>query len=209
MGLGFKLAGVQTAFAFDADADAVRTFRRNVSPEAEVFDITDPTFITTLNKRLPNAPYCIAAGPPCQGFSHQRRGDADDPRNGLVLRYAEVIGKLRIKPGAAVVLENVTDLELPRGREILQNFLLKMRALGFRDFRHTLISTDYGVPQLRHRIIVVAIRESLAKYYSGPVPLTGTRWPTIGEALSGLPDAKDVSAEEIRNFNHEASKEGD
>jgi len=207
MGLGFKMAGINTAFAFDADADAVRTFRRNVSAQSEVFDINDPALIRTLNKKLPDTPYCIAAGPPCQGFSHQRRGEAADPRNQLVIRYADVVAKLRVPP-VAIILENVTDLELPRGREILQKFLQKIRALGFRDFRHTLVSTDYGVPQLRHRIIIVAIRESFAKFYSGPVPLTGARWPTIGEALSGLPDAENGSAEETKIANHEASAEG-
>jgi DNA (cytosine-5)-methyltransferase 1 len=207
MGLGFKMAGINTAFAFDADADAVRTFQRNVSSQAEVFDINDPALIRTLNENLPDTPFCIAAGPPCQGFSHQRRGEAADPRNRLIIRYADVVAKLRVSP-VAIVLENVTDLELPRGREILQEFLRKIRALGFRDFRHTLVSTDYGVPQLRHRIIIVAIRETFAKFYSGPVPLTATRWPTIGEALWGLPDATDLSAGETKIANHEASGEG-
>jgi DNA (cytosine-5)-methyltransferase 1 len=185
--LGFKAAGIQSTFAFDVDADSVRTFCRNVSDKAEVFDVCDPNLAKRINRVLKGAPYCIVGGPPCQGFSHQRRGSSDDPRNRLVLRYADLISDLT-QPPFAIVLENVTDLDLPRGRHILELFLGRLSTMGYVAFRHDMNSADYGLPQLRHRIVIVALQEAIAKCYRGPKALTPNRWVTVGEALADLPE---------------------
>jgi len=208
MALGFKAAGVDPMFAFDIDPNAVATFRRNIESTSEVFDVCDHRLIRVLNGLLTDGFYCIAGGPPCQGFSHQRRGDATDPRNRLVLKYADLIAALK-HPPAAVVLENVTDLDLPRGRPILREFLRRLRKLGYRDFRHNLNSADYGVPQLRNRIFIVAVHEGIAPYYSGPTALTPHRWITVGEALADLPDPAERSLIAASLANHNASREGE
>ncbi|WP_161782984.1 DNA cytosine methyltransferase [Paraburkholderia nodosa] len=205
MGLGFEAAGMETAFAFDMNADAVATYRQNVADVAEVFDVNDKQLVTRIASAVGDGPFCIAGGPPCQGFSHQRRGEADDPRNQLVLRFASLVERLDRKPHA-VVLENVTDLDLPRGKLILAEYVKRLRAMGYKEFRYDLNSADFGVPQLRNRIIVVALTQTVAKHFTSPVPLTPGRWPTVGEALAGLPDpAQDDSTE---YSNHEVTKEG-
>lgn len=206
--LGFQMAGLETAFAFDVDADSVRTFRRNISENVELFDVRDPRLSKRINQVLTGAPYCIVGGPPCQGFSHQRRGTSDDPRNGLVLGYADLIADLRQLP-SAIVLENVTDLDLPRGRHILELFMRRVSQLGYVVFRHELNSADYGLPQLRHRIVVVALQGPAAKRYRGPKALTPNRWVTVGEALADLPDPRADSDPLLWDAaNHSASNEG-
>ena len=48
-------------------------------------------------------------------------------------------------------------------------------------------ASDYGVPQLRPRVVVVAIRKDLASKFYPPIPLTdGVQTPTVGEALVDL-----------------------
>lgn len=190
LGLGFRAAGISTRFAFDTDQDAVDTFRANISAAAECVDIRQNALVAKLDDVLGDSAYCISGGPPCQGFSHQRRGDADDPRNHLVLAFANLIKTLK-RPPAAIILENVTDLDLPRGRKYLSAFLSQIRELGFQDFRHDLNSSDYGVPQLRKRIIIVALPRAAAVHYQGPIPTTPGRWVTVGEALAGLPQRPD------------------
>jgi DNA-cytosine methyltransferase len=206
--LGFKAAGYETAFAFDIDKYAVETFAKNVSEQVEQLDVGSPGLVSRINKAIGTQPYVIAGGAPCQGFSQQRRGEDDDPRNNLVLKYAHLVGKLKRRP-AAVLLENVTYLDSPRGRAIFQQYVREIEELGYRVIRHDLNSADFGVPQLRRRIIVVALDQSLAEHYRGPVPLTAERWPTIGEALADLPDVSDTTLLGVSVPNHMPSLEGE
>ncbi|HVB57161.1 MAG TPA: DNA cytosine methyltransferase [Candidatus Acidoferrales bacterium] len=207
LSLGFEAAGFKTSLAFDIDEDCVCTFRRNVSLLARQADINDRTLKADIDIAVGKEPYVMVGGPPCQGFSQQRRGKDEDPRNNLVLKYAKLVYTLSRKP-LAIVLENVTYLDSPRGKEILAEYTELIRTLGYQVFRHDLNSAAFGIPQLRHRIIVVALRSNIAAHYSGPIPLTPRRWPTVGEALAGLPDASEHSLLRQMIANHDASKEG-
>lgn len=206
LSLGFGAAGFNSLYAFDTDASAVNSFNRNLECVAEVSDVTGPAIIKRISKVVPaKQPYVIVGGPPCQGFSQQRRGEDDDGRNNLVLRYANVIATLPISP-SAIVLENVTYLDSPRGEHILKEYIRLLEKLGFVTFRHNLNSADFGVPQLRHRILIVSIAERFSRRYSGPIALTPLRWPTIGESLNDLPDAFPNGDPAFNG--HYASKEG-
>lgn len=206
LSLGFGAAGFDSLYAFDTDASAVNTFNSSLEVVAEVSDVTGPSIIERISKAVPDQQtFVIVGGPPCQGFSQQRRGEDDDGRNNLVLRYAEVIAALPRRP-SAIVLENVTYLDSPRGEHILKEYIRSLEKLGFATFRHDLNSADFGVPQLRRRILIVSIAEPFSRRYSGPIALTPSRWPTIGESLHDLPDA--VPDGDASLNNHYASKEG-
>ena len=204
--LGFSAAGVPPLFAFDIDHDSICTYQKNISQSAEVWDVANPDLLTKLNRTVKGANYCLVGGPPCQGFSHQRRGNSDDPRNELVLRFVDLIESLQTPP-AAIILENVTDLELPRGRTIKDKYVARLHALGYTTIRHELNSADFGIPQLRRRILLVALPHTVAELYQNPTPLTPKRWVTVGEALQGLPSYTQ-GAEIPAISNHEPSKEG-
>jgi DNA (cytosine-5)-methyltransferase 1 len=203
--LGFAAAGVEAALAFDADAAAADTYSLNLSVKAEAIDVANDDILAKIDAAVAGRDYCLVGGPPCQGFSHQRRGESFDPRNELVLRYAELATKAKHKP-VAVVLENVTDLDLPRGKHILSAYKAMLEEAGYVCFRHDLNSADFGVPQLRNRIIVVAIAQELAGFYESPAPLTAARWETVGEALFDLSSPLANSASPLHN--HEPSAEG-
>jgi DNA (cytosine-5)-methyltransferase 1 len=205
LALGFEAAGFVPAFAVDSDPTAVETFRRNISEVAEVADVRDPALAPAIDAAVGESSFVIVGGPPCQGFSQQRRGSHEDSRNDLVLSFADLIASTRKKP-AVVMLENVTYLDSPRGRLILREYGDRLRQLGYSVMRHDLNSAEYGVPQLRSRIVLVAMRKELAGSYVGPQPLTSGRWVTVGEALHGLPDASSNDA--FLWPNHEPSREG-
>jgi DNA (cytosine-5)-methyltransferase 1 len=206
LSLGFGAAGFNSVYAFDTDASAVNTFNCSLECVAEVSDVTSTGIAESISKALAaRQPYVIVGGPPCQGFSQQRRGEDFDGRNNLVLRYADVVAALPKSP-SAVVLENVTYLDSPRGEHILKEYIRRLEKIGFVTFRHDLNSADFGVPQLRRRILIVSIQERFSRRYFGPIALTPSRWPTIGESLHDLPDA--LPNGDTSLSNHYASKEG-
>jgi DNA (cytosine-5)-methyltransferase 1 len=205
--LGFESAGFKTAYAFDIDADSVATFNKNICEVAERADVRDPKLAQVIDERVGSGMFVMVGGPPCQGFSQQRRGAHHDDRNDLVVEYANLIERLNNLP-IAIVLENVTYLDSPRGRKILGMYQNKLVTLGYKVFRHDLNSAMYGVPQLRQRIVLVALQEDPAAHYEGPTPLTPKRWLTVGEALAGLPVPKDSSLFGSLISNHDVSREG-
>lgn len=201
--LGFWAAGLRPTFACDVDEAAAETFSRNVGIKVSRLDVNSEEFMDKLTASLVGREtWCAVGGPPCQGFSHQRRGEPNDSRNLLVLRYADVLLSLPSRP-SAIILENVPDLDLPRGRDLLRTYFYRMEKAGYICFRHDMNSADYAIPQLRNRIVVVALLPSLAGGYAGPKQLTASRWMTIGEALRDLPGVNCLFAS-----NHLASAEG-
>jgi DNA (cytosine-5)-methyltransferase 1 len=206
LSLGFEAAGFETVYAFDTDPSAVTTFNKNLKPVAESADILEHGLTKRMFRAIPkNRPYVLVGGPPCQGFSQQRRGGDYDIRNNLVVRYGKILRELPRLP-AAVVLENVTYLDSPRGEKILKEYLELVERAGFVPFRHDLNSAEFGVPQLRRRIVIVAILSQFADRYRSPLPLCPTRWPTVGESLYDLPPPSTNGDTPVAN--HYMSKEG-
>jgi DNA (cytosine-5)-methyltransferase 1 len=186
LSLGLEAAGIPSAFALDTDPAAVATYQKNIGPQARVGDVRDPRLVDEIASAIGRTDYVLVGGPPCQGFSQQRRGKDVDPRNDLVLRYAEIATSLTKRP-SVIVLENVMYLDSPRGRKILEAYIAQLQKAGYLVRRFDLNSADFGLPQTRRRILVVATDGSRFAKVSDIRPLNPRRWLTIGEALSGLP----------------------
>lgn len=204
--IGFESAGFECVFAFDTDRDAVATFNSNIAPTARVRDVRDKALPEEIGAAVGDRPYVLVGGPPCQGFSQQRRGDNDDPRNDLILAYASLLRKLPVRP-LAVVLENVTYLDSPRGRGILARYLRVLARANYATFRYDLNSADFGVAQLRHRIVIVGVDRTIAHWYTGIQTTRSERWTTVGEELAGLEDPDKVRAFSVVDPHHTTSRE--
>lgn len=203
MSLGFQWAGFRSAFAFDVDDNAIATFNANLGG-GHVADVRSPLTRAGICAAVGERRYVLVGGPPCQGFSQQRRGENEDPRNNLVLEYAALIRELPNRP-AAVVLENVTYINSPRGRDILERYCRELEALEYEVRHFELNSAEFGVPQLRRRRIVMARRKNQPGALSLPQAVGNGNWPTVGEVLSGLPRPS-----ELTNIpNHSVSSEGE
>lgn len=200
LSLGFEWAGFSSAFAFDIDQAAIKTFNKNISKVGEVADVRSEQIRNKISSAVRGKIFVVVGGPPCQGFSQQRRGEHEDSRNDLVLAYADLVENIEERP-IAVVLENVTYLDSPRGKSILKEFTERFEQLGYVIFRHDLNSAEFGVPQLRNRIIIVAINKSIAPFYSGPIKSSPDAWSTVSDVLKGLPKLGTL-------LNHQASAEG-
>jgi DNA (cytosine-5)-methyltransferase 1 len=203
--LGFEMAGCEVVGAVEMDRWACDTFGHN-HPGARVFQgdiskITDDEFATAFGGE--RKPDIVIGGPPCQGFSIANRnaGDSKDPRNSL---FKEFVRVGRIFQPKLMVMENVPNLLAARTQEgaaVIEIIAQSLRDLGYHVYWKTLQATDYGVPQIRTRLFVVASHVELANPFPAPTHRArGDNYigdlyeeslpdcPTLWEAISDLPE---------------------
>jgi len=151
--LGFKRAGYELLWAIDNNKDAVNTYKKNIDKNIVLGDITQVDLDS-----IPSTDVVIG-GPPCQSFSLAGKRNCDDARGKLVWRYLEIIKKLSPK---AFLFENVTGLISAKdsdGQSILGGLLNKFDELGYNVSWKLVNAADYGVPQIRKRVIIVGLRD--------------------------------------------------
>jgi DNA (cytosine-5)-methyltransferase 1 len=179
---GLRQAGWSILSGNDIDADAGETFRLNF-PEASFFEgsISHLKAATLLRDAGLKAGEldCLVGGPPCQSFSynnHQR--SASNARAKLFRIYLRIVKTLKPK---TLVMENVPGMLTIGGGRIIEEIEEELGKLGYKCCVRLLYAEDYGTPQARRRVFIVASRV-------GPVekifPI-GTHGPS-GKPLSGI-----------------------
>ncbi len=177
LSLGFHTVGCRLLSAYDADPQARDSYARNFSvlqadsppdvldPEGE-FDPGLELGISRSRLEARGIPDILLAAPPCQGFSPVGRGKLDslseagfarDPSNKLCWRVIELIDVWR---PSAVILENVPGMRNVGGRSFAEEaarLLTRDYAVGY----GILNAVEFGVPQYRSRLFIIAIRKDL------------------------------------------------
>lgn len=158
LSLGFEKAGFSVAKAIDIDKHAVNTYNYNRKEKvAEVLDITkvDDNFLKSLG-HIDG----IIGGPPCQGFSTAGQRIIDDDRNKLYREYFKILE--HVMP-SFFIIENVTGiLNFCKGL-VKDDIIRRAKDLGYNVFYKTVDTSQYGIPQIRKRVLFVGIKDSLCK----------------------------------------------
>ncbi len=177
--LGLEQAGFKHLKVVELDQHACATLRRN-RPEwgVEEADLHhwNPGGLKGKNIDL------LAGGVPCPPFSKAGRQLGGDDERDLFPRALELVEEIKPK---AVMLENVRGLLDPVFADYRSGVDDRLNQLGYRPSWRLLNASDFGVPQLRPRVIMVAIRKELG-LFSWPEPPEGVGTPTVGEALKDL-----------------------
>ena len=203
LSLGFHQAGFQPVFAADWDVHACRTYEKNLGSHVHRLDLS-----TVTTKQLADQVRdaygtdidVVAGGPPCQGFSVQRRGAASDPRNNLAVRFGQMAVALEAK---AFVLENVPTILGQRGQAYVGRILGAWEEHGYDVYKAILEAAEYGVPQMRRRAFLVGIRRDLGTTFSFPKPmLRDGQFVTVRQALAGIPSPPADQSEHPDFANH-------
>ncbi|MHB8311788.1 MAG: DNA cytosine methyltransferase [Candidatus Dormibacteria bacterium] len=127
----------------------------------------------------------LAGGVPCPPFSIAgKQLGADDDRD-LFPAALRLVAEIR---PAAVMLENVKGLATARFDAYRAKILSELHRLGYAPEWHILNASDFGVPQLRPRFILVAVRQRFAAHWHWPDP-TGAS-PTVGRVVEDLMAAR-------------------
>lgn len=176
--LGLENAGFEHALAVELDDNACRTLEANRNWKVAKGDVADPLVWKPSSYEGVDL---LAGGVPCPPFSVAgKQLGASDERD-LFAWAVELAGI--VKP-RALMLENVRGLSAPRFAAYRQHVLDRLAQHGYFGEWRLLQASDYGVPQLRPRFVLVALREDDAPYYAWPEP-TPTQ-DTVGTALADL-----------------------
>ena len=182
MDLGFIQEGYDIVWANDFEHWACETYKKNFGPHIVEGDIADINF--------KNIPKCdlITGGFPCQDFSMiWKRGGLETDRGNL---YKYFVKAVATKLPKAFVAENVKGLlTANKGmaiRQIVKDFQ-KVDHLGYRIYINLFNFAEYGVPQIRERVIIVGIRSDIPYEFKKPKPTHYEgNYATAGEALKGV-----------------------
>lgn len=124
----------------------------------------------------------FAGGVPCPPFSIAGKQLGKDDERDL---FPEAIRLIREISPKAVMLENVRGFLSPQFKEYREAILQAIRQLGYTVHIKLLNASDYGVPQLRPRVIIVGIRNDIQSEFLYP-QITPQETPTVGQALKKM-----------------------
>ncbi len=151
MTLGFVderfAGGFRSVWAIDNDPTAIESYTRNFGEHAECDDIEE----RLARGSVPQAD-AVIGGPPCQGFSLLNKNKRGDGRRRLWEPFMDVVARSSCRVFAIENvrwLHNSVELAMIRARA---------EALGFKVHAGVFNTADYGVPQARHRALVLGVK---------------------------------------------------
>lgn len=197
LSLGLLQAGWRIAAAFDHDPIAIATYRRNLDSPSSVLDAETLSAgaLMRLAQLRPGECDLLAGGPPCQGFSLQRRGLRQDPRNQLPLLFLEWVRLLRPK---SFLIENVPAITSVRGRDVMRTVQLVAAEMGYGLSIHTVNAVDFAVAQNRRRTFIVGMFAN--RQFLWPDAM-GSRL-TVRDAIGDLPSPPSDGSCHPQVLNH-------
>jgi len=176
--LGLAMAGFHHVALIEYEQEYCDVLKRN-RPEWNVICCDIKNF-SGLKYR--NRIDLLAGGVPCPPFSVAGKQMGNSDERDLFPEALRLIEEINPR---AVMLENVRGFLDPVFDEYRNSILLKIASLGYKTQIKLLNANDYGVPQLRPRIVIVAIRNDIKKKFSYPVE-NKDKTKTVGETLADL-----------------------
>lgn len=155
-------------------------------------DITDDDVLDVIDQHVNQEVDIIIGGPPCQAYSSVGRAQSpdsmnNDPRNYLFENYLLILNHLRPK---LFIFENVKGIlsAHPNGVKIFPKVISEMRqTYKVVDIPEiiTLNAADYGVPQIRERVILIGVRNDIE---IDPIDIYKSIKPSHSDTDKSLPD---------------------
>lgn len=205
MDIGVMQAGFEILACIELDHNCCDTLRENIKRENRETKVYEGDIRTFSPKSIMNDLSIkeghidlLFGGPPCQAFSQiGKQLSLQDDRGMLlfqVLRYAEAL-----KPHA-IMMEQVKGLLTAKDLNgnpggVFNSFIEKLEALGYVPKWKVMLAAEYGVPQLRERVILVATRKPNGFVFPSPTHASPERcsglfallpYVTVGDVINDL-----------------------
>ena len=203
---GFEEAGYNVIIGVDFEQSALDTFIRNHNGAVGLrLDLALPESFDTINETVNGRNVdVIIGGPPCQGFSLTGPRNFDDNRNKLYLAMIETV--CRFKP-KAFMIENVPGMANLYKGEVKDEIVRRFTQMGYSVSYKIVCAADYGVPQIRKRLVFIGLRDSEIPFEFPKPYLTVENYLTCEDAISDLPPLVDTLGEEIGSYESEPKNE--
>ena len=185
--LGFELAGLKAVMGeevMEAAFNDKKIFDKNIENNVfntiyvnDIFDEARETYANNAGKyiymdksdirkikKFPKADI-VLGGFPCPGFSEAGPRLVDDKRNFLYLHFIRCL--MQSKP-KIFVAENVKGMMTLGKGEVFKQIVEDFAAAGYKIYHKLLNSAEYGVPQIRERVILIGVRNDIKYEYVFP-----------------------------------------
>jgi DNA (cytosine-5)-methyltransferase 1 len=180
---GLRDVGFKVVAGAEVDSDSVESYQANHPGVTVLGDVRTLTGAGILKETKLTSIDVVVGCPPCQGFSRlTEKNRQDDPRNSLVLHFRRLV--LELRPNVCM-MENVPGL-LTRGAPLFRQLHKDLLDAGYIVNYGVLELADYGVPQFRKRLVLMA-----GLGFGVPLPrpthFNPERWVSVRRAIGGLP----------------------
>lgn len=189
--MGFENQGFDVLLAIDNNPDVKNTHIVNFPEIPFIWKNIENVSNEEIDKILKGKKVdVIIGGPPCQGFSMIGKRNLDDPRNKLFKEFLRIVNHLKPK---YFVMENVKGLTTMDNGNVMKKIIDEFTKIGYKDIdKQILNAADYGVPQLRERVIFIG--NCVGKKISFPKPTHSEKkngkmksYETVGKVISSIP----------------------
>ncbi|CAG7649294.1 DNA cytosine methyltransferase [Actinacidiphila bryophytorum] len=202
LSFGVQQAGWTIAAAVDFDDPALDTHRANFPGLSLKMDLGDPAERDRLEEILKPAKIdLVAGGPPCQPFSRAGRNkirdlvknhgrDPEDRRKELWSAYLDMVKRIRPR---AVLMENVPDMGLHDDFFVIRTIEDELEEIGYATQVRLVDAWNYGVPQHRKRLILLARNDVDDFTWRKP----DEKRTTLRDAIGDLPELEVIPTERV------------
>lgn len=192
-----EIFGVKSVWANDIDSSTCKTYARNIHSGDMSAVYCEP--VEKINfKEVPKFD-ALAFGFPCNDFSIVGKQKGFNGKYGPL--YAYGIKAINIHNPEWFMAENVGGLQSANEGKAFQKILndLEKAGKGYKMTTHLYKLEEYGVPQYRHRIVIVGIRKDLNLEFKVPAPTTPENYVAVREAFENPPIPKNAPNNETTN----------
>lgn len=186
---------VKPVWANDIDPDACRTYARNIHGGNAKMIVCAPVESVDFN-HIP-AFNALAFGFPCNDFSIVGEQKGFNGKYGPLYTYG--VKAISLHNPKWFIAENVSGLQSANNGNAFSQILhdLEQAGRGYCLTAHLYKFEEYGVPQTRHRIVIVGIRKDLKLEFKVPAPTTVNKYISAKSAVENPPIPADAANQEI------------
>lgn len=199
LGKKYPKRNFEITWANDIDQNACQTFKNYFGHNIVCGDITKilskdkkQSSLSMFEYPLPQKADIVVGGFPCQDFSHAGKRLGFGSKRGLLYQsMAEVIKQT--KP-LLFVAENVRGLLTMNNGEAIKTIIKDFENLGYHVVPNLYLAANYGVPQMRERVLIIGTLKKRLPPFKHPAPTHNEKtWVTVKQAigdLENLPEGK-------------------
>ena len=206
---GFIEAGFSVQLGVDIDDVALKTFAYNHEGSTAMnLDLSSLDNVDKIKDYFDSHDIkldVMVGGPPCQGFSLAGPRQIDDSRNKL---YQAMVKTARILKPKVFVLENVPGMIQLHGGLVKEKIINDFSNMGYKMGNpHILYAPDYGIPQIRKRVVFVGLLNSDTEFTYPQPYLQPQNYITCEQAIGDLPALIDIVGEPVQPYPCEPQNE--